>query len=68
MARTGIQTTEFALTLVVNIASIVGSMSGLIPPAWGLLIIAVINAIYGVLRAVIKVNDPAYVPPELPKQ
>jgi hypothetical protein len=25
-----------------------------------------INAVYGVLRAIIKINDPSYVPPALP--
>lgn len=62
----GIQTTEFALTVVVNVAGIIGSFSGLIPPAWAILVVAVTNSIYGILRAVIKINDPSYVPPSLP--
>lgn len=62
----GIQTTEFALTLVVNIAAIVGSVSGIIPPAWSLIILAGINAIYGILRTIVKINDPSYVAPVLP--
>ena len=62
----GIQTTEFALTVVVNIAGIVGSLSGVIPASLALLIMAGINAVYGVMRAIVKVNDPSYQAPELP--
>lgn len=62
----GIQTTEFALTVVVNIAAAISTFSGLIPANWALVIIAAVNSIYGILRAIVKVNDPSYVPPELP--
>ena len=62
----GIQTTEFALTLIVNIASIIASVSGLIPPSICLIVLAVVNAIYGILRTIVKIYDPAYVAPELP--
>lgn len=62
----GIQTTEFALTCVVNVASLVGSLTGLIPPEIGLYIIAGINAVYGILRTIVKVNDPSYNVPDLP--
>ena len=65
-ASKGIQTTEFALTCVVNVASLVGSLIGVIPPTVGLYIIAGINAVYGILRTVVKINDPNYVPPDLP--
>ena len=62
----GIQTTEFILTCVVNVASLVGSLSGVIPPTIALYVIAGINAVYGILRTIIKINDPSYVPPVLP--
>lgn len=62
----GIQTTEFILTIVVNVASVVATLSGMIPASYALLIMAGINAIYGVLRAIIKINDPSYVAPVLP--
>lgn len=65
-ASKGIQTTEFALTVIVNLASIVGSLSGVIPPSWAILIMAVINSVYGILRAIVKINDPDYVPPPIP--
>ena len=64
--KPGIQTTEFILTIIVNGASILGTLSGVIPASYALLIMAGINAVYGVLRAIIKINDPSYVPPALP--
>jgi hypothetical protein len=65
-ASKGIQTTEFALTCLVNVAGLIGSISGFIPPAISLIILAVVNAVYGILRTIVKVNDPAYVVPDLP--
>lgn len=65
-ASKGIQTTEFALTCVVNVASLVGTLSGIIPPTVAIYVIAGINAIYGILRTIIKVNDPTYIAPALP--
>ena len=65
-ASKGIQTTEFILTCVVNVASLVGSFTGLIPPTIAIYVIAGINAVYGILRTIVKVNDPTYVVPDLP--
>lgn len=65
-ASQGIKTTEFALTIIVNIAGIVGSLSGVISASWALLVLAVINSVYGILRTVVKINDPSYVVPDLP--
>jgi len=62
----GITTTEFALTCVVNVASLVGSLTGIIPPTIAIYVIAGINAIYGILRTIVKVNDPSYTVPDLP--
>lgn len=62
----GIQTTEFILTCVVNVASLFGSLSGLIPPTIAIYVIAGINALYAILRTVVKVNDPGYTVPVLP--
>lgn len=68
MASKGIQTTEFALTVVVNVAAALSTFSGLIPANWALIIIAGVNSIYGILRAIVKVNDPSYVAPDLPAE
>lgn len=62
----GIQTTEFILTCVVNVAALVGSLSGVIPPTIAIYVIAGINAVYGILRTIVKVNDPSYQIPDLP--
>ena len=62
----GIQTTEFILTCVVNVAALVGSLSGVIPATIAIYVIAGINAVYGILRTIVKVNDPTYVVPDLP--
>lgn len=62
----GIKTTEFILTIVVNLASVMATLTGLVPPTWGLLIMAGINAVYGILRTIVKINDPVFVPPVLP--
>ena len=62
----GIQTTEFALTIVVNIAALVGGLTGLIPATISVYVIAGINAVYSILRTIIKVNDPSYQAPSLP--
>lgn len=62
----GIQTTEFILTCVVNVASLVASLSGLIPATVAIYVIAGINAVYGILRTIVKVNDPTYQIPDLP--
>ena len=62
----GIQTTEFILTCVVNAASLVGSLTGVIPPTIALYVIAGINAVYGILRTIVKINDPTAVIPNLP--
>lgn len=62
----GITTTEFILTCVVNVASLLGAFSGLIPATIAVYVIAGINAVYGILRTIVKVNDPAYQVPDLP--
>lgn len=65
-ASKGIETTEFVLTCVVNVASLVGSLSGIIPATTAIYVIAAINAVYGILRTIVKVNDPSAKIPELP--
>jgi len=62
----GIQTTEFILTCVVNVAALVGSLTNVIPATIAIYVIAGINAVYGILRTIVKVNDPGYNVPDLP--
>ena len=50
----GFKTTEFWLTILSNIVSIVGSLAGVIPPDVAAIIIAVANGLYGILRSIVK--------------
>lgn len=65
-ASKGIQTTEFILVCVVNVASLVSGLTGIIPANIMIYVIAGINAVYGMLRTVVKVNDPTATIPDLP--
>lgn len=62
----GIQTTEFLLTAVVNVAGLVGTVAGVIPPEKMLIILGVVNVVYAVLRSLVKIFDPSYSVPVLP--
>ena len=62
----GIQTSEFALVVVVNIAAFLGSITGVLPPKWMVAIVATINAVYAILRTLLKIFDPSFNPPDLP--
>jgi hypothetical protein len=64
--KTGIKTTEFALTIFVNIITVGMTFSGMIPASWMALILAIVNSIYGIGRAIVKNGDPAYQVPALP--
>ncbi len=64
--KPGIKTTEFALTIFVNLVTIGMAFTGNLPPATATIILAAVNAVYGVMRAIIKANDPGYVVPVLP--
>ena len=52
--RPGYKTTEFWLTILSNLSTIIGALTGVIPPEKAAIIIAAINAIYGFLRTVTK--------------
>ena len=64
--KPGIKTTEFALTIFMNLLTIGMTFIGMIPPAWATIVLAVVNSIYTIMRAVIKNGDPAYTVPPLP--
>ncbi len=50
----GLKTTEFWMTILTNIVTIVGSLTGVIPAQVAAIIIAAANGIYGVLRVITK--------------
>lgn len=64
--KSGIKTTEFALTVFVNLVTVGMTFANMIPAGLEAIILAVVNSIYGILRAIVKNGDPAYQPPALP--
>lgn len=52
--KPGWKTTEFYMTLLTNIITVVGTLKNIIPADTAAVIIAVANGIYGVLRTVAK--------------
>ncbi len=64
--KPGIKTTEFALTVFLNLVLIGMAFIGMVPASWAAIILAVVNSIYNILRAIIKNGDPAYQVPALP--
>lgn len=51
-SKPGWKKSEFWLTILTNIITIVGSLQGVIPPETAAIILAVVNAIYSVLRTI----------------
>ena len=54
--KAGIKTTEFWLTLATALAGIGGQVAEVLPEPWGLILAAVVTAIYTVTRGVTKVK------------
>lgn len=52
--KSGIKTTEFWLTVVTNLITIIGTLKGVIPAETMAIILAVLNGIYTVLRSLVK--------------
>ena len=55
--KPGWKTTEFWLTVLSNLAVVVGALEGVIPAEKMAIIIAVINGVYGVVRATTKSTE-----------
>lgn len=64
--KSGIKTTEFALTIVANLFTIFLTFKGMIPAATAAIIIAAINGIYATARSIVKIYDPLSNIPDLP--
>lgn len=57
-SKPGWKTTEFWLTLLgTTIPTLVGALTGVIPPETAAIIVAVANGVYGVIRAATKKAD-----------
>lgn len=52
--KSGWQTSEFWLTLLTNVVTIVQTLHGVVPPDVAAIIIASANGIYGIIRAIAK--------------
>lgn len=52
--KRGYQTSEFWLSLLGTVAGLAGTVGGLIPPPWGLIVAAVLPAVYTVARTIAK--------------
>lgn len=64
--KPGIQTTEFILTIFVNVITVGMTFAGMIPAPLLAIILAVVNGIYNIGRVIVKNGDPAYTVPALP--
>lgn len=64
--KPGIKTTEFALTIFVNVVSVGMTFAAMLPAGLEVIILAVVNSVYTIMRAIIKNGDPAYSAPVLP--
>lgn len=53
-AKPGYLTTEFWMTILTNIVTLVGALKGVIPDQAAAIILASANGIYGVVRAITK--------------
>ena len=61
--KSGWKTTEFWLAVLSNIATVIPALGGLIPPEKAATILAVVNGLYGIVRAITKASA---VPPATP--
>lgn len=52
--KTGWKTTEFWMTIMTNVVTVVQALNGVIPPETAAIILAVANGLYGVLRTITK--------------
>lgn len=64
--KPGIQTTEFALTIFVNVVTVGMTFANMLPAGLESIILAVVNSIYIIMRSIVKNGDPAYNVPALP--
>ena len=52
--KPGYATTEFWLTVITNLITVVGALEGVINPETMAIILAVLNGVYGILRSLVK--------------
>ena len=52
--KPGWRCTEFWLTVITNLITIVGALKGIIKPETMVIVLAILNGIYGILRSLVK--------------
>lgn len=57
--KPGYKTTEFWLTVLTNLIALVGALKGVIPDQTATIVVAAINGVYGVVRAITKQGNAA---------
>lgn len=57
-SKPGWKTTEFWLTLLTNVSTLVAALKGVVPDQAALIIVASANGIYGIIRAISKATTP----------
>ena len=65
--KDGYKTTEFWLTILTNLITIVTAIQGVIPPQTAAIILAVLNGIYTTMRSIVKINAPDTTPAAPPQ-
>lgn len=56
--KPGYKTTEFWITVISNLITIVGAVQGMIDPKIAAIILAVLNGLYNLMRGLVKSNTP----------
>lgn len=56
--KPGWKTSEFWLTVIFNLVTILGTLKGVIPANIGTVALTVLNSVYGLIRAITKSNAP----------
>lgn len=60
--KPGWKTSEFWLTVITNLVTVIGTLHGVISPNVAAIALASLNGVYGIIRAITKSNAP-----DLPK-
>lgn len=55
--KSGWKTTEFWLAVLSNVATVVPALGGMIPPEKAAMILAIVNGLYGIVRALTKATN-----------
>lgn len=54
--KSGVSTSEFWLTILTNVVVVLQTLDGQIEGKWVAVVLAAVNGVYGVMRALVKSN------------